>query len=244
MSSPEIVTEKKKLPLVQLAVVGAVLAVIGAGVVYAVGWKTVLEAVLQLKTTVLTRVAAAGPVVFFGAMAVLPSVGVPNSPFALAAGPVFGERLGLPLVSLLGLGAITLNLTLTYWLARRWLRPVCGRMLERFGYRLPAVETGDVTDLIVLIRVTPVLPFFVQNYLLGLADVPFVRYLMVSIAIQGSLNVAFILFGDALNQGRGGMVITTILLIAMLAVGTHLLRKHYGKKKVAAALALAAAEEK
>ena len=69
---------------------------IGAVVVYAVGWKTVLDAVLHLKTTLLERVAAAGPLVFFGAMAVLPSVGVPNSPFALAAGPVFGERLGLP----------------------------------------------------------------------------------------------------------------------------------------------------
>jgi len=235
MSSPEIATEKKKLPLVQLTVVGAVVAVIGMGVIYALGWKTVLEAVLQLKTTVLARVAAAGPVVFFGAMAVLPAVGVPNSPFALAAGPVFGERLGLPLVTLLGLAAITVNLSLTYWLARRWLRPVCARLLARFGYRLPEVDTGDVTDLIVLIRVTPVLPFFVQNYLLGLADVPFVRYLIVSIAIQGSLNVAFIWFGDALNHGRGGRAITSVLLIAMLVVGTHLLRKHYGKKKVAAA---------
>jgi uncharacterized membrane protein YdjX (TVP38/TMEM64 family) len=136
---------------------------------------------------------------------------------------------------LLCVAAITINLSLTYWLARRWLRPGCARMLARFGYTLPEVETGDVNDLIVLIRVTPVLPFFVQNYLLGLADVPFVRYLLISLAIQGSVNVAFILFGDALNHGRGGMALTAVLLIAMLAVGTHLLRKHYGKKKAAAA---------
>ena len=178
--------------------------------------------------------AAAGPAVFFGAMAVLPAVGVPNSPFALTAGPVFGERLGLPVVALLGLTAITLNLTLTYWVARRWPRPLCKRMLERFGYELPAVATGDVTDLIVLIRVTPVLPFFSQNYLLGLADVPFVRYLLISVAIQGSLNAGFILFGDALNKGQGKMALTSVLLIATLAMGTHLLRKHYGSKKAAA----------
>lgn len=235
MSSPEIVSAKKKLPLAQLAMAGAVLAVMGAGVVYAVGGKTVLATALHAKTAVLEWVSAAGPLVFFGAMALLPGVGVPNSPFALAAGPVFGERLGLPVVTLLCVAAITINLALTYWLARRWLRPVCGRVLERFGYKLPVVESGDVTDLIVLIRVTPVLPFFAQNYLLGLADVPFVRYLLISLAIQGSLNVGFILFGEALNHGRGGMVLTAGLLIAMLVVGTHWVRKHYGKKKSAAA---------
>jgi uncharacterized membrane protein YdjX (TVP38/TMEM64 family) len=235
MSLPEESVAPKKLPIAKLAMVGGVLVVVGLVVLYFVGWRVALDEVLRLKTVVVAWMAAAGPVVFFSAMAVLPGLGVPNSPFALTAGPVFGERLGLPVVTLLGLAAITINLTLTYWLARRWLRPVCGRLLERFGYKLPAVATGDVTDLIVLIRVTPVLPFFVQNYLLGLADVPFLRYLLISMAIQGSLNVGFILFGDALNHGRGGMALTSVLLIATLAVGTHLLRKHYGKKKIAAA---------
>ena len=235
MSSSEVFGEKKKLPLKQLAVGALLCGAIGLAVVYFVGWRVVLDAALQLKTALVGRMSAAGPVVFFSAMAVLPGLGVPNSPFALAAGPVFGERLGLPVVTMLGLAAITFNLTLTYWLARRWLRPLCARLLARFGYTLPTVETGDVTDLIVLIRVTPVVPFFVQNYLLGLADVPFVRYLCVSVAIQGSLNVAFILFGDALNHGRGKMALTAAFLIAMLAVGTHLLRNHYGAKKATGA---------
>lgn len=233
MSSSEApVATKKKLPLAKLAVVLGIVVAIAAVGLYLVGWRTALDEVLRIKTALVARMSAAGPVVFFSAMALLPGIGVPNSPFALVAGPVFGERLGLPVVTLLGLSAITINLTLTYWLARRWLRPVCGRLLERFGYKLPAVEGGDVNDLILLIRVTPMLPFFVQNYLLGLADVPFLRYLLISVAIQGSLNVGFILFGDALNHGRGGMTLTAVLLIAMLSVGTHLLKKHYGKKKV------------
>ena len=229
MSPYEVSGEKKKLPLKQWAVGALVGGAIGVAVVYFVGWRVALDAALQLKTAVVGRMSAAGPVVFFGAMAVLPGLGVPNSPFALAAGPVFG------VVTMLGLAAITFNLTLTYWLARRWLRPLCARLLARWGYTLPAVEKGAVTDLIILIRVTPVVPFFVQNYLLGLADVPFVRYLCVSVAIQGSLNVAFILFGDALNQGRGKMALTAALLIAMVAVGTHLLRNHYRAKKATGA---------
>jgi len=235
MSPSEVSGEKKKLPLKQLAVGGLLCGAIAVAVVYFVGWRVALDAALQLKTAVVGRMSAAGPVVFFSAMAVLPGLGVPNSPFALAAGPVFGERLGLPVVTMLGLAAITFNLTLTYWLARRWLRPLCARLLARLGYTLPAVEKGAVTDLIILIRVTPVVPFFVQNYLLGLAAVPFVRYLCVSVAIQGSLNVAFILFGDALNHGRGKMALTAAFLIAMVAVGTHLLRNYYGAKKAAGA---------
>ena len=234
MSSSEVPGEKKKLPLKQLAVVAMVGGAIGLAVVYGVGWRVALDAAWAFKTAAVGWMAAAGPAVFFGAMAVLPAFGVPNSPFALTAGPVFGERLGMLGVTLLGLTALSINLTLTYWVARRWLRPLCKRLLERFGYRLPAVATGDVTDLIVLIRVTPVLPFFAQNYLLGLADVPFGRYLVVSVGIQGSLNAGFILFGDALNKGHGKMALTAVLLIAMLAVGTHLLRKHYGNKKAAA----------
>lgn len=237
MPSSEVSGEKKKLPLKQLAVVALVGGAIGVVVVHLVGWRVALDAVLEFKTAVVGWLAAAGPAVFFGAMAVLPAFGVPNSPFALTAGTVFGERLGMVGVTLLALTALTINLTLTYWVARRWLRPLCKRMLERFGYRLPAVATGDVTDLIVLIRVTPVLPFFAQNYLLGLADVPFGRYLVVSVGIQGSLNAGFILFGDALNKGHGKMALTSVLLIATLAVGTHLLRKHYGNKKAAAVAA-------
>ncbi len=238
MSSSEIATEKKKLPLAKLAVAAGVAGAIGLAVLYVVGWRTALDEALRLKAALVEQMAAAGPGVFFTAMALLPGLGVPNLTFALTAGPVFGERLGLPVVTLLGLTALTINLTLTYWLARRWLRPGCARLLERFGYKLPAVESGDVTDLIVLIRVTPVLPFFAQNYLLGLADVPFVRYLLISVAIQGTLNVGFILFGTALSQGQGKLALTAVLLIAMLAVGTHLLRKHYGKKKTAATAAL------
>jgi hypothetical protein len=45
-------------------------------------------------------------------------------------------------------------------------------------------------------------------------------------------------FGDALNQGRGKMVLLAIMALAALSVGTHLLRKHFGKKKAAAAAPL------
>jgi uncharacterized membrane protein YdjX (TVP38/TMEM64 family) len=187
-----------------------------------------------VKTAVMQRVTDAGPVVFFVAMGVLPGFGMPNLAFALTAGPLFGKQLGFATVTLYGLAAITFNLTVTYWLARRWLRPLFARWLERAGYEVPNVESGDMTDLIVLIRVTPGIPLFVQNYLLGLADAPFGRYMVISCAAQWSLNVAFILFGGALSQGQGKLAMTALMLLIAVIVATHFVRKHYGKKKATA----------
>ncbi len=232
--SPDVPVEKRKLPLAALAIAGAV-ALIGLAVlIKVVGWPTVVQEGRRLWTMVFEVLAGAGPGVFFAAMAVLPVAGVPMSPFALSAGPLFGARLGTPVILLLGLAAITFNLTVTYWLARRWLRPVLAGIVTRLGYKMPQVESGDATDLIVLLRVTPGPPFFVQNYLLGLAEVPFGRYLVISCAVQWSFNVAFMLFGDALSQGRGKVAMLAIGLFAALVVGTHLVRKHLGKKKAAA----------
>ena len=85
--------------------------------------------------------------------------------------------------------------------------------------------------MIVLLRVTPGIPFPVQNYLLGLARANFGRYLLLSIVLQGPLNAAFVVFGEALLHGRGKMVFYGLSAIVVLLVGTHLVRKHYSRKQ-------------
>lgn len=234
MASSEKPVAKKKLPLLKLAVAGGVLAAIGGVTVYFIGWENALNQALSLKAAVMAQVSAAGPVVFFTAMAILPMFGAPNLAFALTAGPLFGERLGLVAVTVYSLIALTINLTLAYWLARRWLRPWLTKVLLRFGYELPNVPLGDETDFIVLLRVTPGVPFLVQNYLLGLGKAPFGRYMAISCVVVWAQNIGFIFFGDALNQGKGRLAMYAIMLILALVVGLHLVRKHYGKKKPAA----------
>lgn len=224
----------KKLPLVRLALAGAIALAVALLAARAYGWAETVAGVRGIFDRAMALVTSAGPGVFFAAMVLLPALGAPMLAFALTAGPLFGERLGTLTVTLLGLAAITANLTLTYWLARRALRPGLTRLCARLGYALPRVEAGDATDLVVLLRVTPGVPFFVQNYLCGLAEVPFRKYLTVSCAIAWLYNCAFILFGDALKQGRGKMALLAIGLLAALAAGTHLARKHYGKKQPAA----------
>lgn len=223
----------RRPPLALLGAAAAVLLLVGAVVVWRIGPQAALHEGRRLWAVGFAACADAGPGVFFSAMAVLPGFGVPMSPFALSAGPLFSERLGTAAVLGAGLAAITFNLVVTYWLARRWLRPVLERLVAWLGHRLPEVEGGDATDLVILLRVTPGIPFFVQNYLLGLAEAPFGRYLAISCVVQWSFNVAFMLFGDALSQGRGRLAFAAIGLVAALATGTHLLRRHLARRKAA-----------
>lgn len=175
----------------------------------------------------LDLIRSTGPFIFFLAMALLPALGVPLSFFCLTAGSVFGPQLGMPAVMALSLAAITTNIALSYLLARRAFRPPLEYMLNRLGYQMPQVQSGNVTDLIVLLRVTPGLPFPVQNYLLGLAAVPFARYLLVSCLIALPLNAAIIFFGEALLQGRGRTALIGLLLLLALMAAIQLLRRHY-----------------
>jgi uncharacterized membrane protein YdjX (TVP38/TMEM64 family) len=160
-------------------------------------------------------------------MAVLPAAGVPLLTFSLTAGPTFAGQMGMPAVVAAGLAAITVNFTLAYWIARQALRPWVVRLLAFFGHRAPHVEPSDMGDFIVLLRVTPGIPFPVQNYLLGLVNAPFRKYFLISCAGSWATNVGFIIFGGALQSGKGRLIFTALGLIVAAAAAAHLVRRHY-----------------
>jgi uncharacterized membrane protein YdjX (TVP38/TMEM64 family) len=121
----------------------------------------------------------------------------------------------------------------TYALARRALRPFFESMMKRLGYKIPEVDEGDLTGLTILMRVTPGIPFFVQNYLLGIAGVPVGKYLAISCPVTWIYGTGFVLFGDALLHGKGKMIFIAVGLLLAGAVITHMLRRRYAKKKAA-----------
>lgn len=185
--------------------------------------------VQALTSRAITAVREAGPWAFFGGMALLPLVGVPTSPFTFAAGPVFGPTLGSGLVIVGALAAVTVNAVLAYWIAAKLMRPVVTRIVEWLGYRLPEVQENSAWMLILVVRFLPFAPFFAQSYLLGLARVPFLPYLLISVGVQALYIVSIVLLGDALaRHDRNAMIIAGVLL---LLVGTTL---HFLRRKLAA----------
>jgi uncharacterized membrane protein YdjX (TVP38/TMEM64 family) len=219
--------QKRPISLVKLALALVALAVLGLLALRG------LHPLAQIGRGV-AWISGFGPWAFFGAMAILPGVGVPSSFFILTAGTAFGPKLGMGGVIAAGIAATSVNIALTYWVARSFLRGGLEAILRRFGYKLPEVEGGDMTDLIVLLRVTPGFPLCVQNYLLGLAGVPAGLYFGLSYLFSWPSTAAFLWFGDALLHGRGKMIVLSLTLIIALTAVTHLLRRHLAARKAAA----------
>ena len=225
---------KRKVSWLQLATALAVLLVIAAVLLRDANPRELMQRGRQIVDRGMGTIRAAGPWAFFTANAILPAAGVPMLTFALPAGPAFGEKLGMGTVIALSELALIANMALAYGLARRGLRPVLEKLLIRFGYKLPEVDPDNVTDLMLLLRLTPGVPFCVQNYMLGLAEMPFGRYMAISIIIACPQNAAFVYFCEALSNGKGMKVLFAGLLIAALAVATRVVRKYYAKQRLVA----------
>lgn len=226
--------ERKKKLLRLCAIAGAIGVVV---LVVVLQFWSVQELVTLAKSGVEQVKAWArtvGPGPYFAAMTLLPAVGFPISVFTLMAGGLFGPQIGLGWTIVLSLLAMGLNLALTYWLARYALRPLLGGLVRRMGYGLPQVSEQNHAGLTLFIRITPGPPYFVQSYLLGLAEVRFGTYLWLSWLVQGSYAVAMVVFGEALMQGKGKVAFIAVSVLVGIALGVKLLRRRMAQKKAEA----------
>lgn len=160
------------------------------------------------------------------ALAILPLVGVPVSPLWIAIGIRAGTAWGAAIAVL----ALAANQTAGYWFARRWVRGPIEAWLRARGKSVPQIPAGEETLWILLLRVTPGVPLFVQNYLLGLAQVPFGRYLALSLPVQISYAVAFVSLGQALRDSNLWRGMLAVSGLAAIAVGLLLVRRHLDRK--------------
>ena len=159
----------------------------------------------------------AGPLTFFGAMALLPAVGFPLTPFFVVAGATFGTRVGL-----LGSAiALSLNLALCYWIARSGLRRTIASLFDRFDYKLPDFEQeqGGVLRFVVLVKITPGVPGFVKNYLLGLVGVPFWTFFIASLVFTGAYALVLVLLGESLRGHDLNRTTLAVAVVLLLAIG-------------------------
>ena len=125
------------------------------------------------------------------------------------------------------LAAISVNLAFTYWLARYALRPLLSRVTGRYGYRIPRVTRGNALAITLVLRLTPGPPFFMQSYILGLAEVPFRLYMAVSFLCTIPWAVAFVVLGKGILNGNFQMVLYGVGVIVVASVCVHWIRKRY-----------------
>jgi uncharacterized membrane protein YdjX (TVP38/TMEM64 family) len=224
MSSPEAPLEKKKLPVVKLAVAAVVLLGVAVLVLRGVDVGAVKERGLAL-------IRDLGPVVFFGAMMILPALGAPMLAFSIPAGEAFGPRLGLGVVIAIALVVLAINLALTYWLARYAFRPAILGLLKRYGYSVPRVTPQNALTIALLVRLTPGPPYALQGYILGLAQVPFRVYMIVSWLCMAPWAVGAIVLGQGILNGNFKLVAAGLAVIVAAVGAVQLLRKKFARRE-------------
>lgn len=210
--------------------IGAVLLLAAGLVAGGVAWKmgvnlaSLKEAWLQLNDYLVKN-----PGALFIALVFLPGLPVPMTALLFTAGVVWRHQ---PVMAVsLSMLAISLNLTWTYWLAAGPARRLVEKMLAASSIQIPDLPRGDHLKLILILKLTPGIPFFFQNYLLGFLRAPFMLYLPISILCNGIIGTGVILSGVGLADGKLMPVITGVSLIAVGVVLTQLIRGWLAKKK-------------
>lgn len=128
--------------------------------------------------------------------------GGPAAVMTLAGGAVFGFVKGTILVSL----SSTLGATVSYLLARTVLRERASRMAAaspRFAGLNRAIEK-EGGKIVALVRLSPLFPFTVVNYLFGLTPVRPLPYILASWVTMLPGTAAYVYFGSALGDAATG----------------------------------------
>ena len=178
------------------AVAAVVVAVLAAGRLLPVAaWLAHLE----------EWVRAWGPwgAVAFGAIYVVAALAfVPGSVITLAAGAIFDVAWGTVVVSIASTTAAALAFLIARHLARARVERLA-RKDERFAAIDQAIREGG-WKIVALLRLSPVVPFSLSNYLYGLTPVAFGPYVLASWAAMLPATVLYVSIGAAGRAAAGG----------------------------------------
>ncbi len=174
-----------------------------------------------------------GPVVFILGYAVAAVAFLPGSVLTLAAGAIFGLGAGVVYVFI----AAVLGSSAAFLVSRYLARAAIEKRLAG-NARFAAIDRAvgaQGRKIVFLLRLSPVFPFNLLNYALGLTQVRFTDYLIASLGmLPGTLlyvyygklagDVAALAGGAAVEKGTGYYAVLAIGLIATVAVTTVVTR--------------------
>ena len=202
-----------------------------------------IDAFERFTDSLIGKIQKVGPVAYFTAYATLPAVGFSLNLFNFTAGLAFADKIGIGWVLFLAAVCINIASALSYWLSCYALRPTMEKLIKRLGYKMPDIPRDEHVTASIVVRMMPGVPFVVQSYLLGLARVRFIPYMIVSFIVRYGWAVVWILLGttigsyDAAEESNEFKLIWYILsavaLVVALVIITRWVRKYYTKPKAA-----------
>jgi uncharacterized membrane protein YdjX (TVP38/TMEM64 family) len=162
------------------------------------------------------------PWVIFAAIVVLPGLGFPSSVLFLMAGAIWGADFRSGTIALLG---VVCNIAWTHLAAAGPGKGLLTRWMGRHLDRWRDLPRSDLLKLACMLRLTPGVPLFVQNYALGILGVPLWQSIAVAIPITGLYVYGFVITGGAIFQGHFGMAVAGVSLIVVASIGLRILSK-------------------
>lgn len=166
----------------------------------------------------------AHPWALLATVAILPGLGFPISPLLFLVGIVLVPRYGMPLTCALGILAQSVCTTWTYLLSSGPLRGLLRRIVSR-RRELPQLNDSNALRLGLILRITPGIPYALQNIVLGIVGMRLKPYLIVSIPITALWTIGFIVTGGAIFEGRAGLAIAGVLLLIAMIILTKMLQQ-------------------
>jgi uncharacterized membrane protein YdjX (TVP38/TMEM64 family) len=174
-----------------------------------------------------------GPAVFIAGYALAVVAFVPASLLTLAAGAIFGLVRGTLIVFV----AATLGSCLAFLVSRYLARSAIERRLAG-NARFAAIDRAigaEGRKIVFLLRLSPVFPFNLLNYALGLTRVRFADYALAAFGmLPGTLlyvysgkvagDVAALAAGAPAPRGSGNTLLWIVGLIATVVVTTYVTR--------------------
>ena len=205
----------------------AVVAVAAVILIVAIGWLLPVRPWTLALADYVQGAGAKGVLLFIAAYVVATIALLPGSVLTLAAGFAYGPVGGLLVASPASVIAATIafllgRTTLRGWVQRQIAVAPRARALDR-------AVSKDSFRLILLLRLSPVIPFNVLNYALGISDARLGQYVGASFlgmlpgtwmyVYLGSLAVTAAGLGDTSRAGASGRLSLTVLgLAATVAV--------------------------
>ena len=170
---------------------------------------------------------ALAPIVFVAGFALGTALLVPASIFTMAAGILFGVVRGTLYAFLGAVCGAVLAFVISRYVARRAVKRRLSRD-PRFA-RIDRAMRSHGFKVVFLLRLSPILPFAIVNYTLGITRVRFVDYLAGSIGVlpptwlyvyNGMLmgEVARLGIGRLVTGGPGNVTVMALGIIATVGV--------------------------
>lgn len=170
-----------------------------------------------------------GPVVFVGLYIIATICLLPGSVLTLVAGAIFGLSLGLATVSIGSTLGAALALLIARYLARA--------KVERLADAYPTFKAVDEAiseggwKVVAMLRLSPAIPFNVQNYLYGLTDIRFWPCVLTSWIAMLPGTFLYVYLGHLAetavsNQDKpiGHWILLGVGLLATIAVTVYVTR--------------------